>query len=312
MRARLLAVVLAGAAALAGCAPDFLPISLVADLRVLAVTADPPELAPRAGCSPSPLDSCYGPVTLQATAVVPGLADTPPAAAPEVRWSFCPFSAGSVAGYACAVPQCEVDLGAGATLSEPDPVLRAVQCLATLQQGGGLPPGLPSELPARAELLFRARATAGGEVREAVYRLGVWRDGPPLLPDGSPQLANRNPAITGVRVGAEVLPLPAPAPGATGPAIPRGARVEVCADLDPALRDDYLDAAGGRAVEQQVVSFFSTAGRFDFDRANGPSGCVKLEAKDLPAGPTPALLWVVARDLRGGAAAAGPWRIAFP
>jgi len=311
MRARLLAVLTA--AACAGCAPDFLPGSLVADLRILAVVAEPPELAPVAGCTPSPADSCYGTVQLRALVAAPEGGSVP-----AVAWAFCPFSAGSQVGYACAVPAvpaCQPALlpDAGGVV-RADPVLLAAGCLAALQQGGGLPPGLPAELPDRAEVLFRVRATSGAEVREAVYRLGIWRDGPPLLPDGSRQPRNQNPLVTGARVGAEALPVPAPplTPQATGPAIPRGAKVEVCATLDPGLVDPYLDASGGRAVEQQVISFFATAGRFDFDRANGPSGCVKLEAKELPAGPVSALLWVVGRDLRGGADVAGPWRVLFP
>jgi hypothetical protein len=300
MRTRLLAVL--ALAACAGCAADFLPESLVADLRILAVVADPPELGPRPGCTPSPTDSCYGTVALSVTAVLPTGTAAP------VAWTFCPFSAGSQAGYACAVPDvpvCQPSLVPDtAGVVHADPVLLAAQCLAAIQQGGGLPGGVPALLPERAEVLFRARATDGAQVREAVYRLGIWRDGPPLLPDGSRQALNRNPAILRVRVGAAVLP-------AAAPPIPRGSKVEVCADLDPALVDPYLDAAGGRAVEQQVISFFATAGRFDFDRANGPSGCVKLEAKDLPAGQVDALLWVVARDLRGGAAVQGPWPLVF-
>jgi len=313
MRLRLLPLLCL--AACVGCAPDFLPISLVADLRVLAVVAEPPEIGPRAGCTPSPADSCYDPVQLRALVAAPEGGQ-----APVVTWTFCPFSAGSQAGYACAVPDvpaCQPALAPDAAgVVHADPVLLAAGCLAALQQGGGLPPGLPAQLPERAEVLFRARATAGSEVREAVFRLGIWRDGPPLLPDGSRQALNRNPAVTAVRVGAEALPVPAPAPEpaatATAPAIPRGAKVEVCADLDPGRIDPYLDASGGRAVEQQVISFFATGGRFDFDRANGPSGCVKLEARDLPAGRQSGLLWVVARDLRGGTGVAGPWRIVFP
>jgi hypothetical protein len=63
-----------------------------------------------------------------------------------------------------------------------------------------------------------------------------------------------------------------------------------------------------------VVSFFTTAGRFTNERAqatiDAPEAGTSLEATDL-GGARDAWVWVVARDLRGGAAVSGPFQVVF-
>jgi len=63
-----------------------------------------------------------------------------------------------------------------------------------------------------------------------------------------------------------------------------------------------------------VVSYFTTAGRFTDERdqatVEAPSIGTSLEATEL-GGATEALVWVVARDLRGGQAVAGPLAVVF-
>ncbi|MCM2332947.1 MAG: hypothetical protein NDI82_03260, partial [Anaeromyxobacteraceae bacterium] len=63
-----------------------------------------------------------------------------------------------------------------------------------------------------------------------------------------------------------------------------------------------------------AITFFTTAGRFDEDRGAAsrelPAVAVGRRHEEVPAGTSDALLWVVLRDLRGGQAAAGPFRLA--
>jgi hypothetical protein len=87
-----------------------------------------------------------------------------------------------------------------------------------------------------------------------------------------------------------------------------GGEIEVRAQLgDP---ETYLDPAGRTVQEQLVVSFFTTAGRFDYDRALGPDARVMLKYESIAAGTTGAQVWVVARDLRGGEAITRPFDVA--
>jgi hypothetical protein len=90
------------------------------------------------------------------------------------------------------------------------------------------------------------------------------------------------------------------------------APLSVVARVDPATIEDY--PTGERiATEAFNLTFFTTAGRFDFDAASAtrdqPSGGVKLKFEEIPATTRDALLWVVVRDLRGGEAVAGPYRV---
>jgi hypothetical protein len=282
---------------LGGCAKEFTPASVVEDLRVLAVVADPPELrlSPAAGGNEV--------LTLQVTAVAPPLTPGGPPVNPapaDVRWTFCPFSVGASSGYACAIPACETPL-------IPDPSGSSVsftpldQILACLTSVGGSLPGAPSGsgLPAQVEVLVRYVATLGGVQREAVQRIPVWTGTPPAT-----QEPNLNPIISGFFVGAGCTG------GASGCAV---ASVPLAVTIGPASFQPY--PAGDRTVlETVVVSFFTTAGRFKDERGQATSGAEQtgttLEAKELGAA-REAWVWAVARDLRGGEAVAGPVRVVF-
>jgi hypothetical protein len=282
MRARILALLLLAAA---GCAEEFTPRSVLFDLRVLAIRASPLEAGPDED------------VTLDAVRVAP-----PGQAIADERWSFCPFSIGSTAGYACAVPACERDLpttvapadGASAPVTA-NPGALALECLALLSGSGGLPPGFPTELPEKVEVLFRYVVVASdGSEREAVQRL-------PVYPAGAPADRNLPPTIASVSIGGTVA-WESGAPTGAVPALRPGGELDVLARVGGAQL--YVD--GGRTLtESLVVSFYTTAGRFDFDRANGPDALVTLEYDEI-TGPGPAQLWAVARDLRGGQTVAGP------
>ncbi len=302
MRALRLVPLLAAAAA---CRPSFPPRSDVFDTRVLAIEATPLEVGPTDA------------VTLRAYRVGPACEppqppppEPPPPPIVSEQWSFCPFSLGSSAGYACAVPECEgtialppVPLETACGASSPltaTPGALAEQCLALLAGSGAIPPGVPAQLPDKIEVLFRYRVLgADGVSREAVQRI-------PLYPAGAPASPNLPPGILSVAIGAATWARGGPIP-VDPPVLPRGGSLDVVATVDGA--QPYED--GGRALtEQLVVSFYTTAGRFDYDRANGPVAAVKLKDEET-AGATSAQIWVVARDLRGGETVGGPYDVAI-
>jgi hypothetical protein len=281
---------------LAGCAPDFTPRSVVEDLRVLAIVADPPDVL-----LPASLTGPTETVTLRATAVAPpATAGAPPVtpAPADVRWSFCPFSIGASSGYACAVPACETSL-----VPEPDgsvrvdPVRLGITCLAALP--GGALPGAPSGsgLPAGFEVLVRYVATVGQVQREAVQRIPV-KAADTTARNLNPILAD--PTFTGCTATAGSCPL---------------TDVAIAVEVDPSSFQSYPSGAAGRTSEETiVVSFFTTAGRFKYETGQATSGSPRtdtvLEAKELN-GARQALVWLVARDLRGGEAVKGPFTVDF-
>jgi hypothetical protein len=277
--------------AAAGCGAEFTPRSALADLRVLAIRATPLEVGPAES------------VTLDAVRVPP-----PGATLVEERWTFCPFSIGSSAAYACAVPACETPLAAAGSPTEhvsapvtATPYALALDCLALL---GGLPPEIPAELPEKVEVLFRYVVRASdGSSRETVQRL-------PLHPAGAPADRNLPPEIVSVEIGGRpVEPAGTPGGGAD-PVLAPGGALDVRVLLTPESAQPYVE--GGRdLVESLVVSFYATAGRFDFDWANGPDALVTLKHEEIPPGTADAEVWVVARDLRGGQAVDGPFRVAI-
>ncbi len=286
MRALRLAPLLLAAA---GCGVEFTPRSVVSDLRVLAIRATPLEVGPSDA------------VTLDAVRVPP-----PGGAIADERWTFCPFSIGSTAGYACAVPQCEVELAPSGTPSTyasapvtATPGALAEQCLALLSGSGALPPDVPTGLPETIDTIFRYVVRASdGSSRETVQRL-------PLHPAGAPADRNVAPVISSVTIGG----LAVDPYGGTDPTLTSGGSLEVRVLLTPESAQTYVEA-GRTLTEQLVVSFYTTDGRFDYDWANGPDASVTLKAESL-SGAAEAQVWVVARDLRGGETVGGPYRVAI-
>jgi hypothetical protein len=273
------------------------------DLRVLALRAKPLEVGPG-----------------ESVTLTPVRLATPGETITEEHWSFCPFSVGGTAGFACAVPACEFPLQPGGDPVDgvtpadgvtvtADPGALAEQCLALLAAQGGAPPSVPSELPAKVNTVFRYRAAdSGGKTREAVQLV-------PFYLGGAPAERNRPPIIQEVDIGGQKVES-----GGTGPALGPGAQLEFRVLLAPSSVQPYVDDAGRTVEETLVVSFFTTAGRFDFDRANvefpdGPAASGRasvvlkyedVRPEDLEA---EAQLWAVATDLRGGEAVEGPFLV---
>lgn len=273
---RLLAVPVLVALALAGCKNDFSPQSDLLALRVLALVADNPELAPNQ------------PVTIVPKGYVP-----PGSTVTVQRWTFCPISAGAVSGYACAVPQCEVELApgqAGAVTATPTALIAS--CLGWT--GGTVPPGIPDQILT----VFRYRlATDHGESADAVLQIPLWTRAAPPNP-------NRNPVILGVDIG----DVPA-VEGTPTPPLPVGGTLPVRLRIDPASVQSYVDAAGVTQTETMTGYFYTTAGTFSAGITTGVTTTSNLEGTGLLAGQTTALVWVVALDLRGGQAIRGPFTV---
>jgi hypothetical protein len=283
-----LLVLAALAAGLAGCGNDFNPRSFLDGTRVLALVAIPPpgEAAPRLEVGPGE--------------VVAFQAHTFGVDAKLGTWSFCPFTLGSSAGFACAVPGCETPLGGGAPsdIASAAPYDLALACVAALSAGGATPPaGVPTPLPRRVDTLLRYRVTGpDGLAREAVQVV-------PLYPAGAPATRNLAPVVTSVSIGGAVV-----SQGQVPPPLAASHDLVVQALLDPSSAQSYTADDGTAATETLVVSFYTTAGRFDFDRASGLDGSVKLKAEKL-SGETEAQVYAVARDLRGGETVVGPFTV---
>jgi hypothetical protein len=281
----------------AACADNFVPGSVVEDLRVLAIVAEPPQI----WLPPTPTGP-FQPVSLRATAVVPPAAPGGPPGAPDSEtWTFCPFSGGAAAGYDCAVPACEsgpLTPAADGSVTV-DPIALGLACIGG--PGGSLPGAPPgSGLPAQIETLVRYVATFQGQRREAVQRI-------PIL-TSAPAVPNLNPVIRAVRLGPDCAP-----PGVSCSV----GSVAIDVDFDPGDPANFQLYPGGlgRTLQETLdVSFFTTAGRFTYEKglasAAAPTTGTVLEAREL-GGASEALVWVVARDQRGGEAVDGPHRVVF-
>jgi hypothetical protein len=270
-----------------GCSTDFLPASYLHDLRVIAIVATPLEAGPG-----------------DTVALVPTVY-APPGSVPVSRsWTFCPVTAGSAMGYACAVPQCQTSLTSAADGSaSANPHALALQCASTFGTGGTVPPEVPDVVQSTFtyEVVQDIRLPDGTfdrQRRVAVQTVPLWTRGPPVSP-------NLPPAIASVEIGG----VPA---AAAGP-VPEGGEAPVHVRIDPASVQTYVDASGRSVQETMTVSYFTTAGRFQYDRQTGIDVSVDLQAVDLAPLPADAesRVWVVARDLRGGQAVLGPFTVPF-
>jgi hypothetical protein len=211
----------------------------------------------------------------------------------EQRWTFCPISAGAVAAYTCAVPQCEVDVPVspdGSVTANPTAIL--LQCLGI--GGGVLPPSVPDQLLT----VFRYRvATDGAVSREAVLQIPQWTRRAPTDP-------NLPPVILGVEIGGQPARV-----GVPTPPLPVDGLLPVRLLIDPASVQTFVDAAGVTRTETMTGYFYTTAGTFSAGITTGTDTTSDLEGTGLVSGQATAEVWVVALDLRGGQAVAGPFTV---
>lgn len=271
----------------AACGEEFDPRSYLQEPRVIAMITEPPELV--AGQT----------VALEAVTYVP-----PERTVVSESWTFCPFSLGSQGGFACVFEDCEVPLAAAGASVEANPVALSLPCLtAHAAELEGLVPD-PGTSPADAEpiaieALFRYRLeTDDGFVREAVQRVPVWT-APPDQP------LNQRPALGRIRIvgGPELEE------GKAAPPVAEGDEIDIDVFTVPASLESYVDGTGADRQEEALVSFFTTAGRFEYDRDVGELTSNTWKAKKLEDGQTEAWFYIVLRDNRGGQDARGPFLI---
>jgi hypothetical protein len=198
-----------------------------------------------------------------------------------------------VAAYACALPQCEVDVPAspdGSVTANPTAIL--LQCLGI--GGGVLPPSVPDQLLT----VFRYRiATDGAVSRDAVLQIPQWTRRAPTDP-------NLPPVILGVEIGGRPARV-----GVPTPPLPVDGLLPVRLLIDPASVQTFVDAAGVTQTETMTGYFYTTAGTFSAGITTGTDTTSNLEGTGLLPGQSTAEVWVVALDLRGGQAVAGPFTV---
>ena len=275
-------LVLAAAFAVAGCTEQFDPAAFVDKLRLLAVTADPAEVAPGAG------------TTLTATAANPG------GATPAITWDACllpppPATGQSVNQDCIALPAGDASLvpfGQGASVAATMPMISPSRV------------GLPDQTNG-IYLPVRLRLDADGKSLVAFYSLRIF------LGSISPNPPNQNPMLTGIFTvpsadagAAEATPLDESAPLE----VHQNDQLSLRALVTPESQEPYLVYDGDprttppRSVTETVrISWYTTAGRY----TNEVTGVAKPDTtlildKHLPPSDTAIDLWVVARDERGG------------
>lgn len=284
-KARLAAFALLAAA----CAGDLPPRSVLQDVRVLALLGEPLEAGP---------DET---VTVSADLFVP------PGVTVTEAWTFCPFTLGPTESDACAVPECETALVETDGTVSADPGALAQACLEKYGGAGVSGSSLPSQVPDRLEVIFRDHVVGSdGSARDAVLRV-------PFYPRGAPSERNAAPIVTSIAFGGEGATLVSPPHEAVAAplAVPKGGELEVRVVLDPSSVQRYQDSSGRTVDEEIFVSFYTTAGRFDYDRGIGLDENVKLKDDKVPVGVATAQVYAVAHDDRGGAVVFGPYTVSF-
>jgi hypothetical protein len=216
------------------------------------------------------------------------------------------LSAGSVSGYACAVPECAL----------PTPEDDGSLTVAFAEIGACYPAlsgSTPAALPSPVETFFRytvTSATSAGDEqsRDAVLQVPLWIG---ALPPG--YAINLPPEIESVAIGGSLVYEEDPSVQvAAAPVLANGSSLLVQVLIDPSSVQTYVDAAGQTQSETMTVDYYATAGRFASDSATGIDTQVALDgesftAADLAAGTLE--VYVVALDLRGGQAVAGPFTV---
>ncbi len=253
------------------------PASFVTGLRLLAIRAEPPEVAP-------------GEMSTLSALVVDTEGRTI-----DIAWSICeklPLP-GDALSLDCAAAD------AGTTLA---PIGDGTQVQLTM------PPLTPSELGLPDSsggfyLPIIAHVTAGTDTVIASYRL--------RLKTGA--TANQNPMLAdvshviyvdgGTSAGDAGAPLIDPLDDQNPLVVHANDQIRLRATFTDASEEHYTMTLGGTRMvtEALSISWFATAGQFSDDQtgADLPDTTLKLD-EHLPAAGTPIDLWVVGRDERGG------------
>jgi hypothetical protein len=264
------------------CSSNFDPPSLLNDLRILALVAEPVQAGPKERVTLTPKIYIPAGETLASQ-----------------RVSFCPLSLGAQGSYVCAVPDCETTLGVrpdGMVIAEP--YQWVADCFLKLAESGSLPKGIPAVIPEQLEVLYRYQVElTNGQQRQGVFRQQLWTQTKPFL-------LNTNPLFTDVTIAGQKL-----SAGQAAAPVRSEEEVQIQVRVDPLSLDSYLDPTGEERREDAILAFFTTAGRFPYDQSAGIDIEVKWKAEKLDLGQDRATLYFVVRDLRGGQAVTGPYFI---
>ncbi|HWE30286.1 MAG TPA: hypothetical protein VHB97_19910 [Polyangia bacterium] len=258
-----------------GCNNNFPPQYYVDDLRVLAVTADPPEIAPGATS------------TLTVTWANPG------GPAPTFVWDICgepPSPTSGDINPACAAN----DMGAPLTpVAGAGPTVTVTMPSLTLAQLGLPDPSGGVYLPVRALM------TAGSQSLTTFYRVRYFYDYMGNTP-------NLNPTLMGV------FTVPEADAGASeqttlgpddSPVVHAGDQLHLRALLTADSAQTYFNPLHGTTPVTEIVTmtWYTTAGSFNHNVTGQATPDTTLTFdKRLPASGTPVLLWIIAQDERGG------------
>lgn len=290
----------------AACGPEFDPYFQVKTLRVMAIGADNPSVAPA------------GQATLEVLAFEPG--DAPL----SYRWEWCPLSAGETGDFECAiseedftaalagtgveVPPFVLGTGQTATFTYPNPP-EIVAFLCEQIEGQELPSFFnPPDCSRGLEVLIKVTVSGGGQEVVAVRQLELLTG-----PDAPPNL---NPSFDNLRIikdgdtdeQAQVF--------AQGPVVLERDQVYILkVDVDEASSEPFLRNVEGEEPQETSeilnLSWFVTGGEIDEDRTGfipdfndfgemQRNVLITPTAKDHPA--EDFHLFLVLRDERGGVA----------
>lgn len=302
---------LLGAASLllqGACAQDFAPYREVRGLRLLAVSADDPWLAPNQE------------TTLRALVVAPEGSEV------NYSWSWCPLTRGSDTGYLCALTrdeiQAQIDEIAGPGLLTVPPYELGTEATATYRYA--LPPqffqaacealrqanipGLPN-LPRCGQTFpinIRLEIQSGDTTITAVKDVELVFE---------PTELNTNPRLRGLVAYAAATPQVSIPVNEDGSArLSRGEAYRLELEIDPEEAQPFLFTPpdGSPPVtrrEQLVFTWFVEAGELKFTRTSFIEGEITFDAArentftppNVPDYPERTLrLWIVARDGRRG------------
>jgi hypothetical protein len=250
---------------LSGCQnfPDP-PVTFVSGLRVLAIEADPPQVA--AGGSTT--------VTLLAV-------DTT-GATPSATWNQCsrPPLAGEAVNPDCVTHQTAPYLqpiGQGSTITTTMPEVTA-ESLGEPDATGGV------YLPLVVEV------SDGTDALTAVYRLRLGNAAP----------ANANPTIASVYT-VDAAGAMSPLDEAATPVVHAGDALTLGVTFAPGSAETYLGPDGTATTEVLTTSWFCTAGDLSVEKTSEiqPQTVLRLDQR-LPVAQSQIDLYAVARDERGG------------
>ena len=280
-----------------GCRPEIdAPLSLVTDVRILAVQAEPAEAAPGEAVS-------YQALVASPAGTVAGA---------SIAWAFCtlpkPPGENNVVDPACLTEGLAPAGPTGPSLVAATP---AAGC--ALFGPAAPPPARPRDPDATGGYYQPLRATL--DQGSAIFLSRITCE----LAQASAQVAaefraryrqNRNPRLVPASLRAA-----APGPGpveAWQPValdrLPAGQRIRFEIDWQADAAETYpvFDPLTQSLVDHREtlrVSWFATAGAFTAERTGRGEEDTALSSDNVwlaPAGPGPVDLWVVLRDARGG------------